>query len=100
MEDILDIRSLDADGGRVRRRLLRIVVPIACVALLVATVLGIVLFNYARNRKDALALSKDLLRSLDLQIANEVRTFLSPAADMVRILDGRPRRQTDRPATG
>ncbi len=88
MDDILDISSTDTQGAQWRRRLLRIVVPIACVALLMASIVGIALVNYTSNRKDALALSADLLGSLDRQIATEVRAFLAPASEMVRIIDG------------
>ena len=86
MQDILDISSRDSDRGHLKRRLLRIVVPIACVALLMAAILGIAFFNYTHNRKDALALFEDLLRSLDRRIATEVRAFLLPASEMVTIL--------------
>lgn len=51
-----------------------------------ATILGIAWFNYTHNRNDALALSEDLLRSLDRRIATEVDAFLSPASEIVRIL--------------
>ncbi len=95
MDDILDISSADNRHAQFKRRLLRIVVPIACVALLIATIVGIALFNYTSNRKDALALSADLLGSLDREIATEVRAFLSPASDMVKILDGTLRHSPD-----
>ena len=95
MDDILDISSADTRHARFKRRLLRVVVPIACVVLLMAAILGIALFNYTSNRKDALALSADLLSSLDREISTEVRAFLSPASDMVRIIDGTMQRSSD-----
>ena len=95
MDDILDISSADTRHARFKRRLLRIVVPIACVVLLMAVIVGIALFNYTSNRRDALALSADLLGSLDREISTEVRAFLSPASDMVRIIDGTMRRSPD-----
>jgi class 3 adenylate cyclase len=88
MEEILDYSTMDLKRGQLRRRIVRIILPIACVALLMATIVGIALFNYTSNRKDAIALSEDLLRSLDRQIATEVRTFLSTASDLVKIIDG------------
>ncbi len=88
MEEIVDIISPDFRRGRLKRRFLRIVVPIACVALMLAAILGIAWYSYANNRRDALALSEDVLQSLDRRIATEVRTFLSPAAELVKIVDG------------
>ena len=66
---------------------MRIVVPIAGVVLVMTTIVGIALFNYTSNRKDALALSADILHSLDLQISTEVHAFFSPASDMIKIID-------------
>jgi class 3 adenylate cyclase len=88
MEEIVDIGSTEFRRGNLKRRLLRIVVPIACVALMMASILGIALYSYSNNRRDALALSEDVLASLDRRIATEVRTFLSPASDLVKIVDG------------
>lgn len=87
MEEIVDIISPDFRRGHLKRRFLRIVVPIACVALMLAAILGIALYSYANNRRDALALSEDVLQSLERRIATEVRTFLSPASDLVKIVD-------------
>lgn len=87
MEEIVDIRRTDFRRGNLKRRLLRIVVPIACVALMMASILGIALYSYSNNRRDALALSEDVLASLDRRIATEVRTFLSPASNLVKIVD-------------
>ena len=87
MEEIFDISSTDFRRGNFKRRLLRIVVPIACVALMMASILGIALYSYSNNRRDALALSEDVLASLDRRIATEVRTFLSPASNLVKIVD-------------
>ena len=85
MEENFDIRNPDKLQGHARRRLLRIAVPIAFVALMIAAILGIAFFSYSSNRKDALALSDDLLSSLERRIATEVRAFLTPAADAVEI---------------
>jgi hypothetical protein len=41
-----------------------------------------------RNRRDALALSDDLLRLLHHRIATEVKDYLAPAADMARLAAG------------
>jgi class 3 adenylate cyclase len=85
MEEIVDIRIDEDSGGASRRRLLRIVLPIAFVVLMMAAVLGIAVFSYTSNRRDALALSDDLLFALEQRIATEVRAFLKPASDLVQI---------------
>jgi class 3 adenylate cyclase len=85
-EDIVDISGADLGRGDLRRRLVRILVPVLCVVLMMASILGIALYSYSKNRADALHLSEDLLRSLDRQIAIEVRNYLSPATAMVDIL--------------
>ena len=82
MEELVDISRIDSRREQLKRRLLRIVVPIAFVALMMGSILGIALYSYTSNRRDALALSEDLLQSLDRRIATEVRTFLSPAAEV------------------
>ncbi|MFZ0240922.1 MAG: adenylate/guanylate cyclase domain-containing protein [Desulfobacterales bacterium] len=87
MEEIIDIISPDFRRGHFKRRFLRVVVPIAFVVLMMAAILGIALYSYTNNRRDALALSEDALRSLDRRIATEVRSFLAPASDLVKIVD-------------
>ncbi|MGA9535589.1 MAG: hypothetical protein WBR24_06740 [Desulfobacterales bacterium] len=68
MEEIVDIGSTEFRRGNLKRLLLRIVVPIACVALTMASILGIALYSYSNNRRDALALSEDVLASLDRRL--------------------------------
>jgi hypothetical protein len=70
MEEIVDIGSTEFRRGNLKRLLLRIVVPIACVALTMASILGIALYSYSNNRRDrdALALSEDVLTSLDRRL--------------------------------
>lgn len=87
MDEFLEISRIENRQVQFKRKLLRILVPILCVVVLMAAIWGIALFNYTSNRRDALALSENLLQSLDRRIATEVRTFLEPASDMVKILD-------------
>src|SRR5438477_4111618 len=71
---------------RRRRALLRIGMPLGGVALMIATILFIA-FNADRaNRAGALALSNDLLVTLEQRIGNEVTAYHEPAAHTVRIL--------------
>ena len=68
---------------RLRRRLIRVIIPLGCLGLLIASIAFIIVYSYHNNREDALILTDDLLKNLDRQIAAEVQDYLSPAADMV-----------------
>lgn len=52
---------------------------------MIVAIAGIVAFAYHNNRKDALALSKDLLESLGRRIASEVHDYLNPASEMITL---------------
>jgi hypothetical protein len=86
---------------RLQRRLRRIVIPVACVIVMLGAILAIATFSYHQNRRDALALSEDLLLELQRRIATEVKGYLAPAADLARLAAGVLRSQefgTDFPA--
>jgi class 3 adenylate cyclase len=85
-EDIVDISPIQAGGWQRRQFLIRIGVPILALALVVAAILGIALYSHHANRQGALALSDDLLATLDAQIAQRVSAFLDPCARMLRIM--------------
>jgi adenylate cyclase len=70
---------------RRRRALLRIGFPIAGVVLLIAAILAIALYSERANRRDALALSQDLLSTLDDRIALAVSSYLDPATRAVAV---------------
>src|SRR5947209_7511053 len=84
---VVDI-SVDPREERRRRRraLLRIGIPLGGVALMIATILFIAFYADRANRAGALALSNDLLMTLEQRIGNEVSAYLEPAAHTVRIL--------------
>ena len=84
---VVDI-SEDAVAVRRRRRraLLRIGVPILGIALVIVAIVGIALFSHAANRRGVLALSDDLLNTLDAQIAQRVSAFLDPCERALRIM--------------
>jgi hypothetical protein len=71
---------------RRRRALLRIGIPLGGVALMIATILFIAFYADRANRDGAMALSNDLLVTLEQRIGNEVSAYLEPAARVVRIL--------------
>jgi adenylate cyclase len=80
--------SLDPLDQRRRRRqvLLRIGLPIAGVGLMVATILGIALYADRANRSGALALSNDLLATLEQRIALAASAYLDPPVRAVRVM--------------
>ncbi len=84
--EIVDI-SLDTSARRqrLRRRLIRVAIPVGCLVLMIASIVFIAVYAYQSNRRDALALSDDLLKTLGQQIAAEVQNYLSPASDMVKL---------------
>ncbi len=83
-KELVDI-NLDTKTRRrrMRRRLLRVVIPVGCVLLMVATILSITTYGYYVNRRDTLGLSDDLLKALDRRIATQVHDYLIPASEMV-----------------
>lgn len=85
-EELVDI-DLDTDTRRQRlkRRLVRVCVPIGGVFLIVAAVMTISMVSYYNNRRDILILSKDILKALDRRIHSELDAYLTPASGLVRI---------------
>jgi hypothetical protein len=75
-----------AQSGRRRRAVFRLGVPILGVILVIAAILGIALYSDHANRRGALALSGDLLSTLDAQIAQRVAAYLDPCEDVLRII--------------
>ena len=88
--DPTELIAVTPDDQRRRRlrRLQRIVIPVACVIVMLGAILAIATLSYHRNRRDALALSDDLLRELQRRIATEIKGYLAPAADMARLAAG------------
>ena len=87
--DLIDVDLDTQRRRRFRRRLQRIVIPVVCVIVMLGAILAIATLSYHRNRRDALALSDDLLRLLHHRIATEVKDYLTPAADMFSSLPAR-----------
>lgn len=86
-EELVDI-NLDAkiQRQRLKRRLIRVIVPVGCVLFMVATILSISAYGYYVNRRDTLALSENLLESMDRRIATQVHDYLAPASEMVQLV--------------
>jgi len=88
-KELVDI-NLDTKTRRQRlkRRLLRVIIPLGCVLFMVVTILSITAYGYYVNRRDTLALSDDLLKALDRRIATQVHDYLIPASEMVKLAAG------------
>ncbi len=81
--------TLDAQRRQqARRRLLRIAIPVACVIVMLGAILTIATLSYHNNRRDALALSDDLLRSLNRRVEMQVKGYLAPASKLANIAAG------------
>jgi len=63
----------------------RVAGPIGFVVIMLAALLAITAYSYYSNRRDALALSDDLLGAIERRIAGELDAFLSPIEDTVRL---------------
>jgi adenylate cyclase len=87
VQRIVDIAE-DAVAVRRRRRraLFRLGIPILGVTLVVAAIFVIALYSYSANRRGAIALSDDLLDTLDAQIAQRVAAFLDPSERTLRLI--------------
>jgi class 3 adenylate cyclase len=68
------------------RSFLRIGIPILGVVLVIVAIVGIAAFSHYANRRGVLALSDDLLATLDAQIAQRVSAFVDPCERALRIL--------------
>src|SRR5262245_8886360 len=84
---VVDI-SEDAVAVRRRRRRawLRLGVPILGIALVIVAIISIALYSHSANRRGVLALSDDLLNTLDAQIAQRALAFLDPCERALRIM--------------
>lgn len=85
-ETIVDIAAATQfNRSSWRRRFVRVIVPIGAVLIMLAAIVAIALYTYQNNRRDVLALSDDVLQSLNRRIATEVRSYLSPASQIAML---------------
>jgi hypothetical protein len=59
--------------------------PIGFVVVMLAALLAITAYSYYSNRRDALALSNDLLGVIERRIAGELQAFFVPIEDTVQL---------------
>jgi class 3 adenylate cyclase len=74
-----------AAAERRRRRLARVLFPLASVVVMVGALLAIALYSHDANRRGALALTEEVLHSLERRVAQEVQFFLGTAERSVRL---------------
>jgi len=85
-KEVVDISSGGLSGRKyLRRRVLRVAGPIGFVVVMLAALLAITAYSYDSNRRDALALSDDLLGSIERRIAKELESFVIPIENTVRL---------------
>ena len=86
---IREVVSISPDNLRdrkhLRRRILRVLLPIGFAIVILAALLSITAYSYYSNRRDALTLSDDLLRAIERRITKELETFLNPIEDTVQL---------------
>ena len=63
----------------------RVAGPIGFVFVMLAALLAITAYSYYSNRRDALALSDDVLGAIERRIAGELNAFIMPIEDTVRL---------------
>ncbi|MDH3886301.1 MAG: hypothetical protein OET63_18920, partial [Desulfobacterales bacterium] len=85
-EEVVGV-SFGDPGSRkhLRGHLLRVAGPIGFVIVMLAALLAITAYSYYSNRRDALALSDDLLGAIERRIAGELDAFLIPIEDTVQL---------------
>jgi adenylate cyclase len=84
--EVVSISHDNLSGGKdLRRRILRLLLPIGFAIVILAALLSITAYSYYSNRRDALALSDDLLRAIERRITKELEAFLGPIEDTVQL---------------
>jgi hypothetical protein len=63
----------------------RVAGPIGFVFVMLAALLAITAYSYYSNRRDALALSDDVLGAIERRIGGELNAFIMPIEDTVRL---------------
>jgi adenylate cyclase len=75
-----------AERRAARRRLRRVIAPIAAAGLLILSVIGLVFTGYETNRRGALALSAEVLRGLEQRIELRTSAWLDASERALKLL--------------
>ena len=85
-EEVVDLRSGDRSKRKLQRgHFFRVAGPIGFVVIMLAALLAIVAYSYFSNRREALALSNEVLGAIERRIAGELEAFLKPIEDTVQL---------------
>ncbi|WP_144300284.1 cache domain-containing protein [Elioraea rosea] len=85
--EIVDLGADPVEQRRAsRRRLRRVFAPVGAATLLILSVIGLLIAGYENNRRGALALSENVLLSLERRIALRAESWLAPASRALRLL--------------
>ena len=85
-EEVIDLRFGDRGSWKSRRGyFFRVAGPIIFVLIMLAALLVITGYSYYSNRRDALALSDEVLGAIERRIAGELEAFLKPIEDTVQL---------------
>ena len=85
-EEVVKLSLGDRSSRKsLRGHFFRMAGPMGLVVIMLAALLAITAFSYYSNRRDALALSDNLLGAIERRIAGELEAFLSPIEDTVRL---------------
>ena len=84
--EIVEISSDDRSSRRsLRGHFFRVAGPIGFFVVMLAALLAITAYSYFSNRRDALALSNEVLGAIERRIAGELQAFITPVEDTVRL---------------
>ena len=87
--EIIDIDIDPKTARRLRwRHLVRVGVPLIGVLLVTSAIIAVAFLSYSSNRRDALALSGELIDALDNRVRTEVKGYMQPAVQAVTTLAG------------
>jgi class 3 adenylate cyclase len=85
-EEVVEISSNDRGSRKsLRGHFFRMAGPIGFVVVMLAALLAITAYSYYSNRRDALALSDDMLGVIERRIAGELKAFFGPIEDSVQL---------------
>ena len=85
-EEVVKIGFDDRSSRKsLRGHFFRLASPIGFVVVMLAALLAISAYSYFSNRRDALALSDEVLRAIERRIAGELQAFITPVEDTVRL---------------
>lgn len=94
-DDIVDLSESGRQLRTIRRqRWIRVALPIAFILILGFALAAVLYFNHHANRRDALMLTDDVIRTVADRIETEVVNYLSPAKQTVELASKRSERFT------